>query len=60
MARVDKLNPATGARTHFIDLIVPPFGGIFPDVPVFTPDGNTYGFDYRLRLYDLYTVSGIH
>ena len=55
-----KLNPFTGARTPFRDLYGPAISGIFPDPPIFTPDGATYGMDYRLRLADLYVVSGIH
>ena len=56
---VDKLNPHTGARTPWRDLPTAPIGGILPDPPVITPDGNTYGFDYRVRLSDLYTVTGV-
>jgi len=55
-----KLNPFTGTRTPFRDLYGPAIAGIFPDPPIFTPDGATYGFDYRLRLADLYVVSGVH
>jgi eukaryotic-like serine/threonine-protein kinase len=56
---IDKLNPHTGTRTPWRDLSMPPFGGVFPDPPIITPDGATYGFDYRLRLSDIYTVSGV-
>jgi eukaryotic-like serine/threonine-protein kinase len=56
---VDKLNPHTGARKAWRDLPVPRIGGIFPDPPIITPDGATFGFDYRLRLWDLYTVNGV-
>jgi eukaryotic-like serine/threonine-protein kinase len=56
---IDKLNPHTGARTPWRDLSMPPFGGVFPDPPIITPDGATFGFDYRLRLSDIYTVSGV-
>lgn len=56
---VDKLNPHTGARTPWSDLAMPPIGGVVPDPPIITPDGATYGFDYRLRLSDIYTVSGV-
>ncbi len=55
-----KLNPFTGTRTSFRDLYGAAISGVFPDPPIFTPDGATYGFDYRLRLADLYVVSGIH
>ncbi len=55
-----KLNPFTGTRTPFRDLYGIAISGVFPDAPMFTPDGATYGFDYRLRLADLYVVSGIH
>jgi hypothetical protein len=56
---IDKLNPHTGARAAWRDLAMPPIGGVFPDPPIITPDGATYGFDYRLRLSDIYTVSGV-
>lgn len=56
---VDKLNPHTGARKTWRDLPIPVIGGVFPDPPIITPDGATYGFDYRLRLWDLYTVNGV-
>ncbi len=57
---IDKLNPFTGARTPFRDLYGPVVSGVFPDPPIFTPDGATYGFDYSLRLSDLYVVGGVH
>jgi Tol biopolymer transport system component len=57
--RVEKLNPHTGMRTPWRDLATAPIGGILPDQPYITPDGKTYGFDYRVRLSDLYTVSGV-
>ena len=57
--RVDKLNPHTGARTLWRDLTVPRIGGLSPEWPIITPDGATYAFDYRLRLWDLYTVNGV-
>ena len=56
---VDKLNPHTGARTVWRDLAMPPIGGVLPDPPIITRDGVSYAFDYRLRLSDLYTVSGV-
>jgi len=56
---IDKLNPHTGARAAWRDLTMPPIGGVFHDPPLITPDGSTYGFDYRLRLSDLYTVNGV-
>jgi eukaryotic-like serine/threonine-protein kinase len=56
---IDKLNPHTGARTAWRDLPMPPIGGVVPDPPIITPDGATYGYDYRLRLSDLYTVTGV-
>ncbi len=56
---IDKLNPHTGVRTPWRDLPMPPLGGITPDPPIITQDGNTYGYDYRLRLSDLYTVTGV-
>jgi dipeptidyl aminopeptidase/acylaminoacyl peptidase len=56
---IAKLNPHTGARTAWRDLAMPPIGGVLPDPPIITPDGASYAFDYRLRLSDLYTVSGV-
>jgi eukaryotic-like serine/threonine-protein kinase len=56
---IDRLNPFTGARTVWGDLYAIPISGVFPDVPIFTPDGASYAFDYRLRLSDLYVVSGV-
>ena len=56
---IDKLNPFTGARTASRDLYGIPYSGIFPDPPILTPDGATFAFDYRLRLSDLYVVSGV-
>jgi eukaryotic-like serine/threonine-protein kinase len=57
--KVEKLNPHTGARTPWRTLATAPIGGVVPDPPIITPDGNTYGFDYRVRLSDLYTVTGV-
>jgi Tol biopolymer transport system component len=57
--RVDKLNPHTGARTTWRNLVMPPIAGVFPEPPLITPDGATYGFDYRMRLSDLYIVNGV-
>ncbi len=57
--RIDKLNPHSGARSSWQELAMPPIGGVLPDLPIITPDGRTYGFDYRMRLSDLYTVSGV-
>ena len=56
---VDKLNPHTGVRRAWRELPIPIIGGLYPDPPIITPDGETYGFDYRLRLWDLYTVNGV-
>ncbi len=57
--KVEKLNPHTGTRTPWRVLATAPIGGVIPDAPIITPDGNTYGFDYRVRLSDLYTVTGV-
>ena len=56
---IEKLNPRTGTRTAWRDLETSPIGGIMPEPPIITPDGTMYGFDYRLRLSDLYTISGV-
>jgi len=57
--KVEKLNPHTGVRSPWRVLATAPIGGVIPDPPIITPDGNTYGFDYRVRLSDLYTVTGV-
>jgi eukaryotic-like serine/threonine-protein kinase len=57
--RVDKLDPHSGKRTLWRELDMPPIGGVVPEPPIITPDGTVYGFDYRLRLSDLYTISGV-
>jgi hypothetical protein len=57
--KVEKLNPHSGVRTPWRILATAPIGGVVPDPPFITPDGNTYGFDYRVRLSDLYTVTGV-
>lgn len=59
LLHVDKLNPHTGTRSAWRDLPLPVVGGVLADPPLITPDGDTYGFDYRMRLSDLYTVSGV-
>jgi len=56
---VEKLNPHTGTRTPWRVLATAPIGGVVPDPPIITPDGATYGFDYRVRLSDLYTIAGV-
>jgi len=56
---IEKLNPVTGARTPFRDLYGPSITGVLPDLPIFTPDGATLAFDYRLRVSDLYVISGV-
>lgn len=59
MLHIEKLNPRTGARTVWRDLMTPSIGGVIPEPPLITPDGETYLYNYRMRLYDLYTVSGV-
>lgn len=56
-AHIDKLNAHTGARTPWRNLTMPPITGMVPDAPFITPDGKAYAFDYRLQLWDLYTVT---
>ena len=56
---VEKLNPQTGVRTPWHALSAVPFGGVVIDTFVVTPSGDNYGFGYRVRLSDLYTVSGV-
>jgi len=55
---LDKLNPFTGARAAFGELHGPAVSGVLPDPPIFSPNGATYAFDYRLAFSDLYVVSG--
>jgi eukaryotic-like serine/threonine-protein kinase len=57
--RVQKLNPHTGVRTASRELGKPTVGGVYPQRPFITPDGASYFYGYVLRLYDLYTVSGV-
>jgi Tol biopolymer transport system component len=56
---VEKLNPQTGVRVPWRTISAAPFGGVVIDTFVVTPDGANYGFGYRVRLSDLYTVSGV-
>jgi hypothetical protein len=56
---VEKLNPQTGVRTPWHTLSAAPFGGVVIDTFVVTPSGDNYGFGYRVRLSDLYSVSGV-
>jgi len=58
--RVDKLNPLTGARVAWRQFFGTPISGVMPDLPIFTPDGATFAYDYRLRLADLYTIGAVH
>lgn len=57
--KVEKLNPHTSTRTPWRTLSIVPIGGVVPNPPFITPDGNTYGFNYRIGLRDLYTVTGV-
>lgn len=56
---IDKVNPHTGTATPWRDLALPSIEGIFAEAPVITPDGSTFGYGYRLRAWDLYTVNGV-
>jgi Tol biopolymer transport system component len=56
---IEKLNPLTGVRTPWRTPSGAPFGGVVIDTFVVTPSGDNYGFGYRVRLSDLYTVSGV-
>jgi hypothetical protein len=47
------LNPHTGRAPGGA------IGGVRPDAPIITPDGNSFAFDYRMNLSDLYTVRGV-
>jgi dipeptidyl aminopeptidase/acylaminoacyl peptidase len=57
---VEKLNPQTGARAAWRVLGRPTIGGVSPDRPMITPDGASYLYGYSMRVFDLYTVSGVH
>ena len=46
-------------REHPGAIRTAPSGDILPDPPYITPEGNTYRFEYRVRLSDLYTVNGV-
>jgi len=54
-----KLDPLTGVRTPWRTIYGAPFGGVVIDTFVVSPNGDNYGFGYRVRLSDLYTVSGV-
>jgi hypothetical protein len=56
---IEKLNPLTGVRTPWRTPSGAPFGGVVIDTFVVTPSSDNYGFGYRVRLSDLYTVSGV-
>jgi hypothetical protein len=56
---VEKLNPSLRCANTLARSRHCPIGGILPDPPYITPEGNTYGFEYRVRLSDLYTVNGV-
>ncbi len=56
---VEKLNPHTGKRRAWRDLGQPVISGINADRPILTHDGASYLYGYSLRLYDLYTVTGV-
>ena len=49
----------TPVREHPGAIRTAPSGDILPDPPYITPEGNTYRFEYRVRLSDLYTVNGV-
>jgi hypothetical protein len=53
-AAVDTYRQSKSAMAHcMVDLAMAPIGAVLPDPPIITPDGATYGYDYRLRLSDL-------
>jgi hypothetical protein len=54
-----KLDPLTGVRAPWRTTYGAPFGGVVIDTFVVSPSGDNYGFGYRVRLSDLYTVSGV-
>jgi Tol biopolymer transport system component len=56
---VEKLNPHTGVRTAWRELGKPTIAGVSPDRPIISPSGASYLYNYRLSLYDLYTVNGV-
>jgi eukaryotic-like serine/threonine-protein kinase len=57
--QLEKLNPHTGARTEWRKLEKPTIAGISPETLVISPDGANYFYNYSLRIFDLYTVSGV-
>ena len=56
---VEKLNPHTGARKAWRDLVQPIISGVKTDRPILAYDGANYLYGYSLSLYDLYTVTGV-
>jgi hypothetical protein len=59
LARIDKLNPFTGARTRWRELRAPAIVGVRPAAPIITPDGRTYAYGYGLGFSDLYVLTGV-
>jgi eukaryotic-like serine/threonine-protein kinase len=58
VVHIDVLNPFTGARHPWHDVIIPPLAGTEISLILITPDGSTYAWGYRFTIGDLYTING--
>ncbi len=57
---IDRIEIATGERTHWMTARPPDPAGVLDVMPVqITPDGETYAYSYRRLLSDLYIVTGL-
>jgi len=57
--RIDKLNPFTGSRLSWRELLIPPIVGLRTAPPFITPDGRTYAYNYSVSSSNLFTLSGV-
>jgi len=58
VAHIDVLDPFTGARHHWQDVVIPIIAGTEVSLILITPDGSRYAWGYRFAVGDLYTVDG--
>jgi len=58
--RIDRIDLATGARTHYREAAPPDRTGVVLSSRfILLPDGETYGYTYQLQLDDLYLVENL-
>jgi hypothetical protein len=58
-SRVYRLDPFSGRREFWKELMPPDPVGVHYVGPVFTPDGKTYAYAYNRTLSDLYVIEGL-